>query len=71
MELLIPSIILAALLVWREYVHDRRVNGLLDRIQFPEQVKAERAPEPSDEPLYVPFEDEEAYEQARENGEVT
>lgn len=64
-------LILAALLVWREHTHDRRVNGLLDRIQFPQTVEAERGPELSDEPLYVPFEDEEAYEEARRNGEVT
>lgn len=64
-------LILAALLVWREYTHDRRVNELLDRIQFPQTVEAERGPEPSDELLYVPFEDDEAYEEAHKNGEVT
>lgn len=68
---LIPLFILAALLVWREYTHDRRVNGLLDRIQAPEMVIAQRSPEPSEELLYVPFEDDEAYEEARRNGEVT
>lgn len=59
---LVPSFILAALLVWREVRHDRQVQSLLDRIQAPQQVLAQRAPEPSGEMLYVPMDDDEAFE---------
>lgn len=62
MELLIPCLIFAALLVWREFAHDRRVNQLLDRIQFPQQVETERAPDPSGEDHHIPLEDDEAWE---------
>lgn len=63
-------LILAALLVWQKWSHDRQVQSLLDRIQFPQKVEAERTPELSSTPTYLPLEDDEAYEKAQANGEV-
>ena len=72
MELLLIPIALLGYLLWdQRRRYDEQIQSLLDRIQAPEKVLAERSPEPSGEPLYVPFEDEEAYEEAHRNGEVT
>lgn len=78
--LLVPTAILGFLLWWEK--RDRREErqehkleriGLLNRIQAPEIEIARTAPEPSGEPLYVPFGDDEAHEkylEQRDNGEV-
>lgn len=63
-------LILAALLGWQKWSHDRQVQSLLDRIQFPQKVEAERTAELSTTPTYLPLEDDEAYEKAQANGEV-
>lgn len=57
MELLslIPTLLLAALLVWREIAHDKRVNELLDRIQAPERVIYERSGKAESVPAHVPY----------------
>lgn len=70
---LIPTIVLAAILVYREIQHERQVQSLLDRIQAPTQVIAQRAmPEPTGEPLHIPEDDEawEKYLEDRDAGKV-
>lgn len=70
-------IVVAALaivaLVVQQILHARERQSLLDRIQAPQQVTALRAPDPSDEMLHVPLEDDEAaadYAIRVRNGEV-
>ncbi len=63
-------LILAALFGLREWLHHKELQNLLDRVQAPEQVIAERAPEPTGEAQYVPFEDDEAYETLSKNGDL-
>ena len=53
------------------HAEDRRV--LLNRLQAPQMAAYEASGEPSEEPLYVPFEDDdahEAYEKQRKAGEA-
>lgn len=61
--LLIPNILLIGFMIWRENQHERQMQALLDRIQAPQQVIAQRAPEPSVIPLNVDSELDSDWEQ--------
>jgi hypothetical protein len=78
--LLIPSLILGFLL-WQEKrdrslerkERDLKEIGLLNRIQAPEVARFEPTADLSDEPLYLPFDDDAAhdrYVEQRATGEV-
>lgn len=61
MEILAGGLIAA--LVVQQILHSRERQTLLDRIQAPEKVLAARSPAPSDEPLFIHPEDEDALEE--------
>jgi len=60
---------------WAEERHEWQLERreLLNRIQAPETAAYQAAGEPSEEPLYVPFDDDSAHDQyveQRANGNV-
>lgn len=67
---LIPTCLTVFLLIREQRRHDEEKRawrlervGLLTRIQAPELAATLAAPEPSDEPLYVPFDDDAAHDE--------
>jgi hypothetical protein len=77
---IIPICVLSFLLYWEKrdraaerLEHKAERISLLNRIQDPQVEVARSAPDPSDEPVYVPFEDDRAHDtyiDQRANGEV-
>lgn len=71
MELLLVPILILAYLLYDERRKREAAEGewraerseLLTRIQAPQMAPTLTAPEPSETPLYIPFDDQDAYDE--------